>query len=406
MSISSLSRRAAPAAAVAYGVLTLGVNLARVPLDSLTRQSGPGGPVADGLSTAVLAVPVVAVGTLLAARRPRNPIGWVLLTILLLGNSPVWQYSVLDYRMHHGTLPLGWAAVVLGTGWPVFLPLMAVLLWLFPDGRLPPGRWRRLSVALVVAGMLLGLAASAPGAVAVARHDVRIGASGALVSEQGGPGAVLRFVLLAGTAVTLLAWLAVQVPSYRRSSDQRRQQLKWLYAGGTVFLVSVLLEVFVVPLALGDGAGSGPPVVNDLFSLTAAALPACIGVAVLKYRLYAINRIISRVVSYTIITVVLAGVFTGLVILATGVLPFKAPVAVAASTLASAALFNPLRHRVQRVVDRRFNRARYDADQIVAAFATRLKDMVELDSVRDDLAGAVQQALEPAHVSVWIKPGD
>ena len=140
--------------------------------------------------------------------------------------------------MHHGTLPLGWAAVVLGTGWPVFLSLIAILLWLFPDGRLPPGRWRRLSVALVVVGMLLGLAASAPGAVAVARHDVRIGASGALVSEQGGPGAVLRVVLLAGTAVTLLAWLAVQVPSYRRSSDQRRQQLKWLYAGGTVFLVS------------------------------------------------------------------------------------------------------------------------------------------------------------------------
>lgn len=81
------------------------------------------------------------------------PIGWVLLTILLLGNSPVWQYCVLDYRMHHGTLPFGWAAVVLGTGWPVFLPLIAVLLWLFPDGRLPPGRWRRLSVALVVVGI-------------------------------------------------------------------------------------------------------------------------------------------------------------------------------------------------------------------------------------------------------------
>ena len=100
---------------------------------------------------------------------------------------------------------------------------------------------------------------------------------------------------------------ALQVPSYRRSSDQRRQQLKWLYAGGTVFLVSVLLEIFVVPLALRDAAGSGPPVVNDLFSLTAAALPVCIGVAVLKYRLYAIDRIISRVISYTIITVVLAG---------------------------------------------------------------------------------------------------
>jgi hypothetical protein len=125
--------------------------------------------------------------------------------------------------------------------------------------------------------------------------------------------------------------------------------------------------------------------------------------SVLDYRK---RRIISRVISYTIITVVLAGVFAGLVILATGVLPFKTPVAVAASTLASAALFNPLRRRVQRAVDQRFNRARYDADQIVAAFAARLKDVVDLDSVRADLACVVQQALEPVHVSVWIKPGD
>jgi hypothetical protein len=99
-------------------------------------------------------------------------------------------------------------------------------------------------------------------------------------------------------------------------------------------------------------------------------------------------------------------VFSGLVILATAVLPFKTPVAVAASTLASAALFTPLRRRVQWAVDRRFNRARYDADQIVAAFAARLKDVVDLDWVRADLAGVVQQALEPVHVSVWIKPGD
>ena len=397
--------RAAPVAAVAFGVLTLGLDLAVVPLDSLTHQTGPGGPVADGLSTAAVVVPAVAVGTLLAARRPRNPIGWILLAILLLGVSPTNQYLVLDYRLHHGTLPLGWAVVVLGQGWPLFLPLIAILLWLFPDGRLPPGRGRRMAVALVTTGVLLGLAASAPGVVAVAGHDIRIGANGSLTTEQGGAWAVLQIAVVVGTIAALLAWLVVQVPSYRRSADQRRQQLKWLYGGSTVFLASVLLDIFIVPLALGDAAGSGPPVVNDLFNLGAAALPVCIGVAVLKYRLYAIDRIISRVISYAIITAVLAGVFAGLVILATQVLPFKTPVAVAASTLAAAALFNPLRGRVQRAVDRRFNRARYNAEAVVAAFTTRLRQTVDLAPVQDDLVATVHKAFQPAHISVWLPPG-
>ena len=133
-----------------------------------------------------------------------------------------------------------------------------------------------------------------------------------------------------------------------------------------------------------------------------AALPVSIGVAILKYRLYAIDRIISRTLAYAIVTGLLVGVYAGLVLLATRVLSFHSTVAVAASTLAAAALFSPLRRRVQQVVDRRFNRARYDADQTVAAFAAHLKDAVDLDSVRDDLAAAVQQALEPARLSVWI----
>jgi ABC-type bacteriocin/lantibiotic exporter with double-glycine peptidase domain len=126
------------------------------------------------------------------------------------------------------------------------------------------------------------------------------------------------------------------------------------------------------------------------------------GVAILKYRLYDIDRIISRTLAYTIVTGLLAGVYAGLVLLATRVLSFSSPVAVAASTLAAAALFSPLRRRVQQVVDRRFNQARYDADQTIAAFAARLKDAMDLNSVRDDLASMVQKALEPAHVSVWM----
>jgi hypothetical protein len=137
-----------------------------------------------------------------------------------------------------------------------------------------------------------------------------------------------------------------------------------------------------------------------------AALSVGIGVGILRYRLYDIDRIISRTLAYTLVTGLLIGVYAGLVLLATRVLSVHTPVAVAAATLAAAALFTPLRRRVQHAVDRRFNRARYDADQTVAAFAARLKDAVDLDSIRDDLAGTVHQALEPAHVSVWVSHGD
>ncbi|HSZ98735.1 MAG TPA: hypothetical protein VK802_00035, partial [Streptosporangiaceae bacterium] len=142
-------------------------------------------------------------------------------------------------------------------------------------------------------------------------------------------------------------------------------------------------------------------VVSRLLEVSLVALPAGIGVGILKYRLYDIDKIISRTLAYALVTGLLAGLYAGLVLLATQVLGLHTPVAVAASTLAAAALFSPLRRRVQRAVDRRFNRARYDADQMVTAFAARLKDTVDLDSVQDDLASVVTKALEPAYVSVW-----
>ena len=126
--------------------------------------------------------------------------------------------------------------------------------------------------------------------------------------------------------------------------------------------------------------------------------------AILRYRLYDIDRIISRTLAYAIVTGLLVGVYAGLVLLAQQVLRTSSPVAVAASTLAAAALFAPVRRRVQHTVDRRFNRARYDADQTIAEFAARAKDATDLDSVRTDLAASVSRALEPAHVTVWIRP--
>jgi predicted PurR-regulated permease PerM len=161
--------------------------------------------------------------------------------------------------------------------------------------------------------------------------------------------------------------------------------------------------VFVVPVATGHAPGyPNNPVISALVVLAFGAMPASLGVAVLKYRLYELDRIISRVVSYTLITAVLVGFYTGLVLLTTHVLPFKSAVAVAACTLITAALFNPLRRRIQRAVDRRFNRSRYNAEAVVAGFTARMRQTVDFDAVRDDLVGVVHEAFQPTQVSVWL----
>jgi hypothetical protein len=393
------ARQTAPVAAVALGALTLGAGLATLPLARLAHQSGPHGSL-SWLFLVLVLTPGVMVGTLLAARRPRNPIGWILLTFYLLALNPASDYAIIDYRMHHGDLPLGSVAVVVLASWPVWLVLIAVLLWVFPDGRLPQGRWRRVAVVLVTAGALLAVAATAGGVAAVAGHTVRLDASGNLANQATGAAGLAQGTVAAGVLASLLVWLAVQVPRYRRSAGERRQQFKWLYTGATIFVVSVISALLVS----GGSSGLDLAINNVIVPVGFAVLPVCVGVAVLRYRLYEIDRIISRVISYAIITAVLAGVFAGLVLLATVVLPFKTPVAVAAATLAAAALFNPLRKQVQHAADRRFNRARYNAEAVVAAFTARLRQTVDLDALRSDLVGVVHEAFQPAHVSVWL-PG-
>jgi hypothetical protein len=398
--------RAAPVAAIALGVVTIGIGLATVPLDSLTHQAGTGGPLADTLVVAVAVLPATAVGILLAARRPRNPIGWLILLTVIIGFSPTSEYLILDYRLHRGTLPLGGPVVVLQQCWPLLLFCITLLLWIFPDGTLPRGRWRRPAVVLVTAGLLVSLAASAPGVQVVAAHDIRLKADGDLANPVPAAFDVLFVVVIAATLISWVSWLVIQIPTYRSADGERRQQLNWLYSGATVFVISLIIGIFVEPVVMGEAPGWGTqPVINALTNLASAALPVCIGVAVLKYRLYELNRVISRVVSYALITALLAGVFAGLILLADGVLPVKGSVAVAVATLVIAALFNPLRKRVQRAVDRRFNRARYDAEAVVTAFTARIRHTVDLDTLRHDLIGVTHEAFQPAHVSMWLAPG-
>jgi hypothetical protein len=177
-------------------------------------------------------------------------------------------------------------------------------------------------------------------------------------------------------------------------------QLKWLLSGSVVCVVCAGLSIPGQTAPTGIWAA-----LNNVLSLGFIALPASIGVGILRYRLYEIDRLISRTLADAIVTGLLAGVYAALVTVAHSVVSYRSPLAVAAATLAAIALFNPLRRRVQQVVDRRFNRARYDAEATIAAFEVRMQGAADLDEVRSDLVAVTSQALEPAHISLWLRSG-
>jgi hypothetical protein len=219
------------------------------------------------------------------------------------------------------------------------------------------------------------------------------------VGVTGPAGNIFKLMALGGAgliAATALASVVSLAFRYRRAGTAERAQLKWLVYAAAVIVVAELASAPIRSTNLQNAISSG----------AIALVPLAIGVAVLRYRLYDIDRIISRTLAYAIVTGLLIGIYAGLVLLATQVLQIRSAVAVAAATLIAAALFNPVRRRVQHRVDRRFNRARYDADQTVAAFSARLQDAVDLDTVRTELTRVVQAALEPAHITVWTSRRD
>jgi len=366
-------------------------------------------------SVAVVAASLVSVtvlvGLVVAFRQPRNAMGWCLMgvpSLWVVGNAAS-AYSILDYRMRHGRLPLGAVAVLLQPATaPAFVVLFAFALLLFPDGVAPSGisRWVMWTVAAIGVGWIagaLGIAAST-----ITEHNVHVDGGGNLLAIDNPRGAWAWWGVFQGVAVvallaSLLLWAIQQVPKYRRSTGDRRLQLKWLYGGAmiSILFISGALGFFATSnSAEQDSVG---PVFGVLLIVGLAALPICMGVAILKHRLYDIDRLLSRTLSYAIVTGLVVGVYVGIITLTTKALGFSSPVAVAASTLAAVALFNPLRVRVQRIVDRRFNRARYDAEATVASFTARLRDAVDLETVRTELLEVVNRAVEPAHASVWIR---
>ncbi|MFY9934163.1 MAG: hypothetical protein WAK82_39765 [Streptosporangiaceae bacterium] len=370
--------------------------LAFVVVSGAATSSLAPGQVWAALSLLTIVVIMAVVGLVVASHQPRNPIGWLLAgeAVFVLASVAGGACASMVYRLgHHDLAFAGPLALILNQLFSFLLAGFPLVILLFPDGRLPSRSWRwAVGIYLAITGAAV-LATCAGVLILVAGRHVDLQASGNLASfGQWGTAwvAPVAMVFIFTAGVFWLAAIGRQALSWRRSADERRQQLKWLASGAAV------CGVFGIWAITTDSA------IWEVLILGFAALPVSIGIGIMKYRLYDIDRIISRTLAYAIVTGLLIGLYAGLVLLATRVLTFHGPVAVAVSTLAAAALFNPLRRWVQRRVDRRFNRARYNAEQTVAAFAARLQDTVELGSVRGELAQVVSQALEPAHVSVWL----
>jgi hypothetical protein len=395
-----VDRTAARAKIAAAALLVLAA--AEVPLDEAAHVLRFGN---TGFVFILLTV-FSGVGLLLALRAPQNPIGWIFLLFagMILISDCVGDYSLLGYRLGHQSLP--WRDVAASIASienvaPVLVLPLPVLL--FPDGRLQ-GRWRTVLRAYLAlaASVLVGLAVAA--AIAVSAAHVRVDAGGALraIDHPSGSLAWVATIQTVGAICglpILVAIIARHVLRFRRSRGAEREQLRWMLFGA----VGSILAIAYFASGLDKPSTPVTDVVSSVAGLLLAALPAAMAVAILRYRLYDLDRLISRTVSYALLTALLAGAFIGVVALSTDVLPLSSRVGVAASTLVAAALFNPLRGRIQDAVDRRFNRARYDAQATVAAFTARLRDAVELEAVRGELLLTVQDALQPSHVSVWLR---
>ncbi len=354
-------------------------------------------PWAVALFTAMVASFGV-VGAVLVSRQPRNPVSWILwASATTLALSIASDLAVYLATTGLGTPPWILLMMFFGSfGFVLTIGLVVVFVpMLFPDGRLLSPRWRWV-VAVSVVALVIAVLPSMfrPGPLPNAPT---------ILNPLGIPGFERLKPLLDAANVLLVAVvfplaMAASVLRYRRGTSVERQQLKWFAAAVSATALSFVAATTPVDPLSEVGWGLG------LIGLT--TLPIAIGLAILRYRLYDIDRIISRTIGYLIVTGVLAAVFVGAVLAFQAILApviGKNPVAVAASTLIVAALFQPLRRRVQRVVDRRFDRARYDAELTTAAFSERLRDQVDLPTLATDLDATVRTAVAPSSVALWLR---
>ena len=347
----------------------------------------------------------VTVGAIVASRRPENPVGWLLcLSGVAVSTSHfASQYAIYALLAQPDSLPAGEALAWIAA-WllPIMIGLQVFYLLLFPTGRLPDGRWRWLAW-LTVAFVLVGVLSSAFASRAY------LGSLGPIRNPLGVEGfsTVYETVLYTMSPLLFVAAALSLFVRLRRATGVERQQMKWFAYGTAAFAVGIIL--IVIPLAMGT-----PPwfewTGQAIFTAAGAAVPISIGIAILRYRLYDIDRLINRTLVYGALTTSLALVYIGTVvglqyafrILTGGGLQL----AIVASTLVIAALFSPLRHRIQDFIDRRFYRSKYDAVKTLETFGARLRDETDLEALSEDLVSVVRETMQPAHASLWRRePG-
>jgi hypothetical protein len=371
-------------------------------LDRLLRQADQ--PELTSLSAssiplAVAAVSAVTVGAVMASRRPRHPVGWLLLGLglSLVLHDLTFSYTRYGLVARPGALPgAGYLAGLNNGLFLCWISCAAFVLLLTPTGKLPSHRWRwwaRIAAAAPAAWLLGSVVDPAPlrPEYPDIGNPLGIPAIGGLLAAVAGLAAIVVLISLVAGAGSL-------VLRFRRARGIERQQLRWLAWGAT--LASAALVAAIVALVLDDSFN----LLNVALGVCAAVLPLATGAAILRYRLYDLDRIISRTVAYGLLTLLL-GLGYAAVVLALGrLLPDDSTLAVAAATLAAAGAFQPARVRIQRLVDRRFNRRRYDAARTIQAFSARLRDELDLDSLTGELLSVVDQTMQPTRASLWLRP--
>jgi len=401
-----MRRRSWWAAALAWTlwVLTLLGLAATAWLDHLLRQVGMPELTwleASGIPDVVAAVSAATVGAVLASRRPAHPVGWLLLGLGLSLAVAGVVYAYVRYGLvaRPGVLPAASYLAGLSNGMIlIWISCVGFVLLLTPTGSPPSARWRwwaRVAAAAPVVWVLASVVDPAPmrPEYPTIRNPLAVPAlPGVLLGAATGAAALVVLAALIVGAGSL-------VGRFRRARGTERQQLRWLAWGAA--LAAVALLVGMAALVMED---SGSTMLNAALGVCAALLPLATGAAILRYRLYDLDRIISRTLAYGLLTLTLGLGYAGLVLGLGQLLGRDSSLVVAGATLAVAGVFQPARRRVQQAVDRRFNRRRYDAAQTIQAFSARLRDEIDLDTLTAELLAVVHQTMQPTQAALWLRP--
>jgi hypothetical protein len=367
---------------------------------AVTLQVAKGDFGQDAVALYLAFTAFMVVGAVIVAHRPGNVIGRIFSAIGLLAatGTLAMEYAAYAYVTRPGSLP--------GAIWPAWyqqqwwIPMLALIFvatpLLFPTGRLPSARWRPVAAVAAVAAVALELLAALQPTIQLQDQnywvDNPIGLAGIPDPETSSVAGVLVGLL----GACMVAAISSLVVRFRRSRGVERQQLKWVVYAGVLLLLTIPVGAYL-PAAIGDA----------LFGLIIAFVPVAAGIAILRYRLYDIDRLINRTLVYGLLTAMLGLVYAAAVLvlgqLFGGVSRDPPSWAVAGATLAVAALFQPARGRIQAVVDRRFNRRKYDAAKTVEGFTARLRDEVDLDTLSAELLAVVDQTMQPTMASLWLR---